>query len=337
MTPRPGLPLTIEASAWLALPVADVRATAAARSSSCRATSRDRSLVGGGQLLFAQRARRAPRARAAPRRQPRDASARPTRSARAGVAPGSQPDRTRLRGTVAAEDEILLLGDRVSIVPGLRWEGLPATRLLADPRLPAVLGESGTVDRSVWSPRLGAARARRGPGVTLLGNVGRYARVPNLQELFGDAGVVRRQSRLSSRRRASTGTSASALARAQLGPVISMASFEFAYFDNRIDDVIVRRADQRERRSPAENISAATVRGPGGLAARSGSGSASGSRPTTRTRTRSTRATSRSGAATSFPGRPGARGLRARSSSRGRATHPLPVGALGARLWPGRV
>src|SRR4029453_11704132 len=32
------------------------------------------------------------------------------------------PDESRLRGAIAGEDEVLLWGDRLSIVPSLRWE-----------------------------------------------------------------------------------------------------------------------------------------------------------------------------------------------------------------------
>src|SRR5439155_1424746 len=38
------------------------------------------------------------------------------------LAPAPEPDRTRLRATIAAEDELLAASERVSVVPGLRWE-----------------------------------------------------------------------------------------------------------------------------------------------------------------------------------------------------------------------
>src|SRR5262249_20359915 len=146
-----------------------------------------------------------------------------------GVAPGAQPDRTRLRGTVAAENEILLLGDRVSIVPGLRWEGFQDEAPL-DPRIAPALQKSGSVDLSVWSPRLGL-RAEALPGVTLLGNAGRYERVPTLQELYGDAGVVVGNPALKPEKSINWDVGFR-LARARLGSVVSLASAEFAYFDN---------------------------------------------------------------------------------------------------------
>jgi len=255
LTPRPGLPLSIEGSAWLLYqwqkfedelgPVIQLTSDVA-----------DRSLVGGGQLLLrsALGAHNVPGMLLA---LSHETFGQTDEVGRAGVAPGRQPDRTRLRGTVALENEILLLGDRVSLVPGLRWEGYQ-DEAPPDPRLAPVLGESGTVDRSVWSPRFGL-RAEVWPGVTLLGNAGHYERVPTLQELFGDAGVVVGNPALKPEKSLNWDIGFR-LARAALGPVVSAASFEFAYFDNRIDDVIVV-VPTSVSVFTSRNVSAATVRG----------------------------------------------------------------------------
>src|SRR5439155_358679 len=78
--------------------------------------------------------------------------------------------------------------DRLSIVPGLRWEvfrdDFPGT-----PRLPVAARASGVSVRDFLSPRLGL-RVEPVRGLTLLANLGRYAREPNLEELFGTRGVV---------------------------------------------------------------------------------------------------------------------------------------------------
>src|SRR5207244_1817429 len=101
---------------------------------------------------------------------------------------GNAPDRSRLRTTLAAEDEVLLAADRLSIVPGLRWEvfrdDFPGT-----PRLPVAARASGVSVRDFLSPRLGL-RVEPVRGLTFLANLGRYAREPNLEELFGTRGVV---------------------------------------------------------------------------------------------------------------------------------------------------
>src|SRR5262249_38800396 len=95
---------------------------------------------------------------------------------------GPAPDRTRLRGTVAAEDEITVLNDQVTLVPGLRWEifhdDFPGT-----PGQPAGLGAGGQRTQDFLSPRVGV-RAQPFRGFAILANLGRYAREPNLTELF---------------------------------------------------------------------------------------------------------------------------------------------------------
>src|SRR5262249_60646635 len=102
--------------------------------------------------------------------------------------PGAPPPPPRLRGTVAAEEEVLLLGDRVSLVPAVRTE-VYRDDFPGDTRLPPALRTAGTDVFNEVSPRFGV-RAQALPGLTLLGNVGRYVRVPNLQELFGNSGTV---------------------------------------------------------------------------------------------------------------------------------------------------
>src|SRR4029453_19611714 len=104
--PPRGLPLSIEGSAWLLYqwqkfedplgPVIQLTSDVA-----------DRSLVGGGQLLLrsALGAHNVPGLLLA---LSHETFGQTDEVGRPGVAPGEQPDRTRLRGTVALEDEILL-------------------------------------------------------------------------------------------------------------------------------------------------------------------------------------------------------------------------------------
>jgi iron complex outermembrane receptor protein len=329
VAPRPGLPLTIEASAWL---LYQWQAFEDPLGPVIQLTSdvRDRSLVGGGQLLFhgAIGSHQVPGLLLAVSH---ETFGQTDEVGSRGVPPGTQPDRTRLRGTVAGENEILLLGDRVSIVPGLRWEGYH-DEAPPDPRLPAVLGKSGTVDLSVWSPRLGL-RAEAWPGVTLLGNAGRYERVPTLQELFGDAGVVVGNPALRPEKSINWDLGFR-LARAQLGPAISMASFEFAYFDNRIDDVIVV-VPTSVSVFTSRNISAASVTGQEvSLAFRLWERVGIAANYTHQNAIDESNVSFRRG--NQLPGRP-AHEAYLHVELPWNSAHPLPVGALGARLWPGRV
>jgi outer membrane receptor protein involved in Fe transport len=75
-------------------------------------------------------------------------------------------------------------------VPNLRWE-LYRDDFPRDPRIrPPSQQLGGTRTQDFFTPRLGV-RADVGWGITLLGNGGRSARVPNLSELFGDNGVIK--------------------------------------------------------------------------------------------------------------------------------------------------
>src|SRR5207247_10784167 len=151
------------------------------------------------------------------------------------VPAGNAPDRSRLRPPLAAEDEILLAPDRLAIVPGLRWEvfrdDFPGT-----PRLPVAARAGGVSVRDFLSPRLGL-RLEPVRGLTVLANLGRWAREPNLEELFGTRGVVIGNPSL----RPEVAFNRDAgfhLAVPGRGP-LSDAALEYAYFDNQVDDLII--------------------------------------------------------------------------------------------------
>lgn len=247
-----------------------------------------------------------------------------------GVAPGRQPDRTRLRGTVAAEDEVVLLDERVSIVPALRWEGFRDVAP-SDPRVAPVLDESGTVNRSVWSPRLGV-RIEPWNGVALLGNAGHYERVPSLPELFGAAGTIVGNPELVPEK--SLNWDLGFRLRPPDWGVVTNASLEYAYFDNAIDDVIVV-VPTSVSVFTSKNIAKATVTGhevASSLRLWDLLGVAMNYTYQ--------RAIDDSGIAfldgNRLPGRP-AHEAYARIEVAWRRDRPLPVGPWAADLWPGRL
>ncbi len=151
------------------------------------------------------------------------------------LAAGAEPDRTRLRATIAAEDELLAAGERVSVVPGLRWEVF-RDDFPGGTGVPAALQARGARVRDFLSPRLGL-RAAPHPALTLLANLSRYAREPNLAELFGTRGVIVGNPRL----RPETAFNRDGGFRATAPPLgpLAHAAFEYAYFDNQIDDLII--------------------------------------------------------------------------------------------------
>ncbi|TMA57739.1 MAG: TonB-dependent receptor, partial [Deltaproteobacteria bacterium] len=91
-----------------------------------------------------------------------------------------------------------------------------------------------------------------------LANLGRGAREPNLEELFGTRGVVIGNPSL----RPEVAFNRDAgfhLAVPPRGP-LSDAALEYAYFDNQVDDLIVL-VQNSQRLARPENVSAASVRG----------------------------------------------------------------------------
>ena len=248
------------------------------------------------------------------------------------VSPGTAPPRTRARLTLAGEDELVLLDDRVSIVPNLRWE-LVHDVFPGDPREKIPSEQvSGSSSQSFFTPRLGL-RADAGEYVTILGNVGRSARVPNLSELFGNNGVVKGNPDL----QPETATSWDLGFRARspwTNAVITDATLESAYFWSDVDDVIVLVPSSVNVFTP-KNVAAATIRGEE-VALRIG---VTDRLLVTANYTHQDARDATAGSdydGNRLPNRP-ANEAYVRLELTWSPARPLPLGTLGARLWPGRV
>ncbi len=104
------------------------------------------------------------------------------------AAPPAGATQTRLRLTLAVQDELTLWDERATIVPSLRYEhlldDLSAVDLANQPDSAAM-----TVNRDLWSPTLGVQVRVAGP-LSLRGNVGYFQRAPSFAELFGNTGSV---------------------------------------------------------------------------------------------------------------------------------------------------
>ena len=234
LTPRGGLPLTATANAFLVYQGEHFQSSADDPVFGAQDVT-TRTLGGGGQVLVRGTlgAHHVPGMLLAVAREAlaQDFAVPPSQARAAGDA----PTRSRLRGTLAVEDEVLLWGDRLSLVPAVRVE-VYRDDFPADPLLEPALQSGGTTVQVPVSPRLGV-RAAVWPGVTLLGNVARYQRVPNLQELFGQGGVIVGNPDLlpETSRNWDLGVRLTVPGR---GP-LSAASVEYGYFDNHVDDLIV--------------------------------------------------------------------------------------------------
>ncbi len=248
------------------------------------------------------------------------------------VRAGTSPARTRTRLALAGEDEVLLFGDRVSLVPTVRWE-LFRDAFPGDPRsrIPSAQA-AGSRSEDFLTPRLGV-RGAVGWGATLLGNVGRSARVPNLTELFGNSGVVAGNQHL--RPEKATSWDAGARLRSPwTNAVLTDATLEYAYFSSDVDDVIVLVPSSVSVFTPM-NIGAAAIRGHE-VALRLALWDR------LLLTTNYTHQDARDATDEAFyrgnqlPNRPADEAY-ARLELTWSPARPLPIGALGARLWPGRV
>jgi len=148
--------------------------------------------------------------------------------------PANGPNQSRLRLTLAAQNEIALVSDRVLLVPSLRYE-----HLLDDfsgvnsANMPDTPAETNALN--LWTPAIGAA-GRIAPWLSVRGNIGRFERAPNFAELFGNAGSVVGNADL----KPETGINRDVGFIATLGPTgwIDQAELEYAYFHNNVTDLI---------------------------------------------------------------------------------------------------
>jgi iron complex outermembrane recepter protein len=243
------------------------------------------------------------------------------------------PDRTRLRGSVAGEDEIVLFDERLSLVPGLRWE-IVQDEFPGSPGPGTTPDAGGQVVRDFLSPRFGV-RLETFPGLDLLGNIGRYARIPNLQELFGNSGFLKGNPDLKTEK--AQNRDLGFRARLPAWRFVSNATLEYAWFDNHIDDLIVF-VQQSQTIVRPENVGAASLRGHEvAVSARFWDRvGVVGNYTNQRTRDESDSARDRRFRGNQLPGRPADEAY-ARVELAWSGEHPLPLGGWTGRLWPGRL
>lgn len=176
--------------------------------------------------------------------------------ANAFATPPDGPDQTRLRLTLALQDEARLFDDRLVLVPSLRYEHLLDDFSAVDganqPDSPAA-----TSNTDLLSPSFGAM-LRLAPWASLRGNVGYFQRAPSFAELFGNSGSVLGNADL----QPESGLNG------DLGVVadwpawrwLDRARLELALFHTDYDDLIVFTQVSPDLFRP-ENVSSARVRG----------------------------------------------------------------------------
>ncbi len=167
------------------------------------------------------------------------------------------PDQRRVGVTVAAQNEIYLLADRLLMVPAVRWEYLDDDFSGSLPPALAGAPEPRQQTDDFTSPRLGM-RLEPWTFLSLRGNIARVLRPPNFTELFGDRGVVAGSGDLDAEDAFNRDIGVQ-LTPGKLG-VIDDVLLEYAYFNNEIDDLIVFVPTSQSVLRP-QNVSHATVCG----------------------------------------------------------------------------
>ncbi|MFN8644910.1 MAG: TonB-dependent receptor, partial [Candidatus Binatia bacterium] len=170
--------------------------------------------------------------------------------------PATGPDQTRLRLTLAAQDEARLFAERLVLVPSFRYEHLiddfSGVDLANQPDTPP-----STTSQDLFSPSFGAMW-RLTSWAALRGNVGYFQRAPNCAELFGNSGSVLGNANLKPEKGLNGDIGATANWSAWRW--IDSALLELALFNTEYDDLIAFQAVNPEQFRPI-NIGKANVRG----------------------------------------------------------------------------
>jgi outer membrane receptor protein involved in Fe transport len=170
--------------------------------------------------------------------------------------PNAGPNQTRLRTTLALQDTLPLVSDRVLLVPSLRYDHdrdrFSGVNFVNIPDAPP---ETHTLD--LFTPAVGTD-VRLMPWLSIRANIGRYQRAPNFAELFGNAGSVQGNAAL----QPETGINRDAGFILTVGAHrwLDRLQLEYAYFYNNITDLI---AFQQQSRTifKAVNIGSARIDG----------------------------------------------------------------------------
>ncbi len=149
--------------------------------------------------------------------------------------PNSGPTQTRLNVSLAAQDVIPLVSDRVELVPSLRYQHL-LDKFSAVNTVDIPNTSPSTNNLDLWTPAAGV-QGRFTPWLTLRGNIGRFQRAPSFSELFGSTGTVEGNANL----KPETGINRDVGFLAETGAHgwLDRAQLEFAYFHNNVDDLII--------------------------------------------------------------------------------------------------
>jgi vitamin B12 transporter len=178
-------------------------------------------------------------------------------NAAATIPPKHEPEQSRLAASIALQDQVGPIADRLLIVPTVRWQHLLDDVNATFNAAAQPTGPSEQNNQDLWSASLGI-QVEVVPWLLLKGNLGRFERAPNFSELFGNRGNVR----------GTPGLDPETAFNRDVGFVVRHAALgwardlglEYAYFDNQIDDTIAL-VQVSPNVFRARNIGAAHIRG----------------------------------------------------------------------------
>ncbi|HYD49523.1 MAG TPA: TonB-dependent receptor, partial [Terriglobales bacterium] len=160
------------------------------------------------------------------------------------------PDQERVRLAFGIQDQLRLLGERLTLVPTLRYERLQDQGSEFD-RFGRITGPASE-SHGLWNPALGAGLAVM-PWLELRGNLGLLHRAPSFSERFGNRGSIQGNPALEPER---------GIVR-DIGfrlkePTDRFGDLrvEYAYFNNDIDDMIFLRVQSGVNAVIADNARA---------------------------------------------------------------------------------
>ena len=167
------------------------------------------------------------------------------------------PLQRRASVMIALQDEILLFDARLAIRPLLRYQFVDSN-FGAQPDFRSMLLDTGRDDQDhLFSPSLGV-KFKLFSLLDLKGNIGRFARVPTLFELFGDRGTTVGNPDLKPER--SVNWDVGFVLELPRYGIVDRAFFEYAYFASHADDLIVF-VQTPQGIAQARNIGSAEIRG----------------------------------------------------------------------------
>ncbi len=167
-------------------------------------------------------------------------------------------EQKRFAYTFSLEDEIYLFNDRLMINPSLKYNYYDNDFKGMVPFSSALISPGSNTSESQLTRKIGAVLNIM-EAVKLKGNLGKYYRIPNFYELFGDRGAIVGNTGLVPEEGINWDVGFSVSGKT---PSIFLKSFnlEYSYFRNRVDNLILF-IQNSQRTSIAMNISKASIAG----------------------------------------------------------------------------